>query len=50
MKSALHLHKMNSLKVTRWSSVLLEDIIRLFLLVLYKLIVMIQIKPYNGFR
>lgn len=49
MKSALHSYKINSLKVTRWSSVLLEDIIRL-LLVLYKLLVMIQIEPYNGFR
>lgn len=48
MKSALHSYKINSLKVTRWSSVLLEDI-RL-LLVLYKLLVMIQIEPYNGFR
>lgn len=49
MKSALHSYKINSLKVTRWSSVLLEDIIRL-LLVLYKLLVMIQIEPYNRFR
>lgn len=49
MKSALHSYKINSLKVTRWSSVLLADIIRL-LLVLYKLLVMIQIEPYNGFR
>lgn len=49
MKSELHSYKINSLKVTRWSSVLLEDIIRL-LLVLYKLLVMIQIEPYNGFR
>lgn len=49
MKSTLHSYKINSLKVTRWSSVLLEDIIRL-LLVLYKLLVMIQIEPYNGFR
>lgn len=49
MKSALHSYKINSLKVTRWSSVLLEDIVQ-DQQKSYKLLVMIQIEPYNGFR